>query len=57
MRETHKWIFIGDIPILYETARVAKQFKIEMWLDSSPLMKALDLKPIEIPKKETKYIT
>ncbi|MEM2917291.1 MAG: hypothetical protein QXN63_02925 [Candidatus Bathyarchaeia archaeon] len=57
MRETHKWIFIGDIPILYETARVAKQFKIEMWLDSSPLMKALDLKPIETPKKEIKYIT
>jgi len=56
MRETHKWIFIGDIPLLYEKNRVAKQFKVEMWLDSSPLMKALDLEPLETKREEIKYI-
>lgn len=44
MSETYKWMFIGEIPLLYEARRVARQLEVEMWLDPSPLLKTLNLR-------------
>jgi len=57
MPETHKWMFIGEIPLLYEARKVAHQLEVEMWLDSSPLLNALNLKPV-CPEKpnQPKYV-
>lgn len=56
--KAYKWVFVENIPLLHETVRVAKQFQIELWLDSSSLLKALKLKPVDSEKrKKISYIT
>jgi len=57
LSETHKWMFIGEIPLLCEARNVARQLKIEIWLDPMPLLNALDLKPVCQGKPdEPKYV-
>ncbi|MEA2090587.1 MAG: hypothetical protein U9O89_07540 [Thermoproteota archaeon] len=57
MAETYKWLFVGDIPILCEKKKVARQFSVEMWLDPTPLFKALKLRQLsQVKVKKTKYI-
>jgi len=43
-QKNYKWLFIGQIPILLETQRLAKQLKIELWLNSEEILKQLKLK-------------
>ena len=43
MAENFGWIFVDFIPLLYEKKRVAKQFKIETWLDLSQLVMELGI--------------
>jgi hypothetical protein len=51
-------VFVENIPLLYETVRVAKQFQIEIWLDSSSLLQAFNLKPVNSKKqRKISYIT
>lgn len=58
MAETHKWMFIGEIPLLYEARNVARQLEVEIWLDPSPLLRAMNLKPVCQEKpNEPKYVT
>jgi len=51
--EDYRWLFVGEIPLLYEKWRLARQLKIETWLDLSQLLKELGLKQI----KKTKNLT
>jgi len=46
MSKTHKWTFFGEVPLLYEARNVVRQLEVEMWLDPSPLLGALNLKPM-----------
>jgi len=39
-------MFVGEVPLLYEARKVARQLEVEMWLDPSPLISALNLKPL-----------
>jgi len=51
-------VFVENIPLLYEAVRVAKQFQVEVWLDSSPLLQAFNLKPVNSEKqRKISYIT
>lgn len=43
-QRNYKWLFIGQIPILLESQRLAKQLKIEFWLNSEEVLKQLKLK-------------
>jgi len=55
--ETHKWMFIGEIPLLHETKNVARQLEVEMWLDPSPLFNILNLKSVNQEKSfNPKYV-
>lgn len=45
LAEPYKWLFVGEIPLLYEVKRVARQLNVEIWLNPSFLFKALNLKP------------
>jgi len=57
LSDTYKWIFIGEIPLLHEARNVARQLEIEMWLDSSPLLNALNLKPLcQEKSNQPKYV-
>jgi len=55
--EAQKWIFIGDIPLLCEAKRVARQLEIEVWLDPLPMLKAFNLKMTSLEKsRQLKYV-
>jgi hypothetical protein len=51
LSKAYKWLFVEKIPLLYEAVRVAKQFQIELWLDSSLLLQAFNLKPVNSEKQ------
>jgi hypothetical protein len=53
------WLFISNVPLLYEKKRVARQFKIETWLDLAQVVKELGIeKPAESKPtpNQTSYI-
>lgn len=41
--EAFGWLFIGDKPLLYEKKHVARQLKIEAWLDLAEVLKELSI--------------
>ena len=47
MSNTHRWMFVGEIPILCEMRRLTKQFQIWFWLDSKPVLEAVGIKKLE----------
>jgi len=47
MTERMKFLFVGDIPLLYPERNVDRQFITEMRFDMTPLYKALNLKSPE----------
>lgn len=47
----YKLLFIGHIPLLFPERNVAKQLKIELWLDLSMVLEELELKIIELNMK------
>ncbi len=57
MSKAYKWLFVENMPFLYEAVRVAKQFQIELWLDASPLLQAFNLKIADSEKhRKMNYI-
>jgi len=57
LSETHKWVFVGEIPILCEARNAGRQLEVEMWLDPLPLLSTLNLKPIRLEKSSSpKYV-
>ena len=48
MAEVFGWMFVDQVPLLYEKRRVARQLQVETWLDLSQLVKELG---IEKPDK------
>ncbi len=47
--ETLEWIFVNHVPMLADKTRIAKQQKIETWLNLHQIVKKLGL-DIEITK-------
>jgi hypothetical protein len=45
--ETFNWIFVGFTPLLYERQRVARQSKVETWLNLFQIVKELDIEKAE----------
>ncbi|RJS68847.1 hypothetical protein CW693_03700 [Candidatus Bathyarchaeota archaeon] len=52
MSESFSWMFVDFIPLLYERRRVARQCKVEIWLNPSPLVESLNIKKVEAKKQE-----
>jgi hypothetical protein len=50
IEEPFGWLFVGSIPLLYERNRVAKQVKIEKWLDLAQVVKELEIEKSESKK-------
>jgi len=53
LTESFRWLFVDDVPLLYDKKRVARQFQVEMWLDPSPIIKELKIKSVETSKRDT----
>jgi hypothetical protein len=47
MAETYGWLFVDNIPLLYDKKKVARQFQVEMWLDLTQLVKELGIEKPE----------
>jgi len=45
--ENYGWLFVDTVPLLYEKKKVARQLKIETWLDMYQLTKELNIQKLE----------
>ena len=51
MAEVFGWMFVDQIPLLYEERRVARQLQVETWLDLSQLVKELGIEKLDKNKQ------
>jgi hypothetical protein len=56
--ENFEWIFVNMVPMLCDKNRIAKQQKVETWLNLHQLTKQLGLNKIELqnPKSSMRYV-
>ena len=54
--EDYRYLFVGDIPLLYEKERIAKQIQVETWLDLAQACKELGIEKVEPVKIEEKPV-
>ncbi len=52
MAEACGWIFVDNIPLLYDKKRVARQYQVEMWLDLTQLVKELGIEKLNENKTD-----
>lgn len=45
--ENYGWLFVDTVPLLYEKKKVARQLKIETWLDLYQLTRELNIHKLE----------
>lgn len=43
----YKWMFIGDVPLLYDEKRLARQFQVWFWLNPEPVLEEMGLKKLK----------
>jgi hypothetical protein len=41
MAESCSWLFVENVPLLHDKKAVARQLKVEMWLELAQLLKEL----------------
>jgi hypothetical protein len=58
LTEENDWIFVNMVPMLCAKTRIAKQQKIETWLNLAQLIQKLSLQKTEKhePKTSIKYV-
>ena len=58
MTEENDWIFVNMVPMLCAKTRIAKQQKIETWLNLAQLIRKLSLQETKKhePKTSIKYV-
>lgn len=58
MSESCVWMFVENIPLLFDKERIAKQLKVETWLDLTQLLKEIREFNAEVKnsQKTTGYI-
>ena len=47
MAESCGWVFVDNVPLLYDKTRVARQLQVETWLELSRLVKELKMLDLE----------
>jgi hypothetical protein len=52
MAEACGWLFVDFIPLLFEKRNVARQLKVETWLDLSQLVKELGIEKLDKAKQD-----
>ena len=45
--ENYGWLFVDTVPLLYDKKKVARQLKIETWLNLYQLTKELNIQKLE----------
>jgi len=47
MAESCGWVFVDNVPLLYDKRRVARQLQVETWLELSRLVTELKMMDLE----------
>ena len=47
--ENYGWLFVNTVPLLYDKKKVARQLKIETWLDLYQLTEELNIQKLVNP--------
>jgi hypothetical protein len=47
MAESCGWVFVDNVPLLYDRRRVARQLQVETWLELSQLVRELKMGDLE----------
>jgi hypothetical protein len=55
--EAYGWLFVDNVPLLYDKKKVARQFQVEMWLDLTQLVKELGIEKQNTNKQNTNQPT
>jgi len=55
----YRWLFIGNVPLLYDKIRVARQWNVEASLDPKALREAVGVKKLEenVQEKVNGYVS
>jgi len=51
MADLYGWLFVDNVPLLYDRRRVARQLQVETWLDLAQLMKELSVEDLNMNKR------
>jgi hypothetical protein len=52
MAESCGWVFVDNVPLIYEKRRVAKQLQVETWLELSSLVRDLNIEDFDPEKRK-----
>jgi hypothetical protein len=52
MAESCGWVFVDNVPLIYEKRRVAKQLQVETWLELSSLVRDLNIEDVDPEKRK-----
>jgi hypothetical protein len=55
--EAYGWLFVDNVPLLYDKKKVARQFQVEMWLDLTQLVKELGIEKLNTNKQNANLPT
>jgi hypothetical protein len=50
--ESCGWVFVDNVPLLYDRRRVARQLQVETWLSLMQLVKELKIEDLNLRKRD-----
>ena len=56
MAESCGWMFVDNVPLIYDRRRVARQLQVETWLELSALVRDLKIEELD-PEKRRVQLT
>ena len=56
MAESCGWVFVDNVPLIYDRRRVARQLQVETWLELSALVQELKIEELD-PEKRRMQLT
>jgi hypothetical protein len=45
--EAFGWLFVNNVPLLYDKKKVARQFQVETWLDLAQVIRELGIEKLK----------
>jgi len=56
LAESCGWVFVDNVPLIYDRRRVARQLQVETWLELSALVRDLKIEELD-PEKRRVQLT
>jgi hypothetical protein len=51
MAESCGWVFVDNVPLLYDKRKVARQLQVETWLELSQLVRELKIEDLQLGQR------